>query len=166
MASGGHKAAGTLAARGAGGRGSKNVGTVSPQPYWHGYPHGYFVWLWGFHSVDVAPLVRHVRGTHCPLSTVIVQLPCIFSLSVGPLIQGLPAMRLDLDHECTRSLLYSFTYVFNNRYHDICICVSCERRARATSYPSRYLVESGFTVTQVDQVTLGWGCLQGASHRR
>ena len=63
-----------------------------------------------FHSVAVAPLVCHAWGTHRPLSTVILQLPCILSLSVGPLIQGLPVMRFDLNHECTRSLLHSFAY--------------------------------------------------------
>jgi hypothetical protein len=95
-----------------------------------------------FHSVTVVPLVRHAWGTHRPLSTVILQLPCIFRQSVGPLIQGLPTMRFDLDHECTRSLLHSFAYFFDNRYHDVCIGVSCERCARAASYPSRYLVEN------------------------
>ena len=112
-----------------------------------------------FHSVAVAPLICHARGTHCPLSPFILQLPCVFSLSVGQLIKGLPAVRLDLDNECARSLLHSCSYAFNNRHHDVCICVSSERCARATSYPSRYLVESGFTVAQIDQVTLSWGCL-------
>ena len=65
------------------------------------YGYGVFTPLMSLHSYVMF-------GVHCPLSTVIVQLPCIFSLSVGQLIQGLPAMRLDLDHECARSLLYSF----------------------------------------------------------
>ena len=38
-------------------------------------------------------------------------------------------MRFDLDHECTRSLLHSFAYSFDNRYHDVGIGVSCERCA-------------------------------------
>ena len=99
-----------------------------------------------FHSIAVAPLVRHARGTYRPLSAVVLQLPCVFRLSVSLLIQGLPAMRFDLDHECTRSLLHSFAYSFDNRYHDVSVGVSCERCARAAPNPSRYLVESCFAV--------------------
>ena len=106
---------------------------------------------------------------------------CIIVVRVGREEEGVSSLRAELaamaralqaspaeplgyapstvDSYRTRSLLYSFAYAFDNRYHDIRICVSCERCARAASYPSRYLVESGFTVTQVDQVTLGWGCL-------
>ena len=123
-----------------------------------------------FSTMLLSVSLRWCHSTHMScsgyaLSTVAIHLAVAlhFQPEFGQLIKGLPSVLLDLDHECARSFLHSFSYAFNNRYHDICICVSSERCTRATSYPSRYLVdstvESGFTVAQVDQVTLGWGCL-------
>jgi hypothetical protein len=70
---------------------------IFSSPSYHCFPDRFRPCCCLFHSVVITPLIRHARGTHCPLSTFIWQLPCVFSLSVCQLIKGLPTMRLDLD---------------------------------------------------------------------
>jgi len=56
---------------------------VFSSPSYHCFPDLFRPCCRLFHSVVIVPLIRHARGTHCPLSTLTWQLPCVFSLSVG-----------------------------------------------------------------------------------
>ena len=73
-------------------------------------------------------------------------------MGVSSCIEGFSSVCLYLDHEFACASHHSLSHALDYCSHDVSIRITCECCPRATSYPSRYLLEGCLTVTQLEQV--------------